>query len=43
MPTGVKTFFTGRGTPSLGCGASVSVGSVKDCCTSMVSPLSTNL
>jgi hypothetical protein len=43
MPTGVKTFFTGRGTPSLGCGASASVGSWKDCCTSMVSPVSRNL
>jgi hypothetical protein len=43
MPTGVKTFFTGRGWPSPGCGASVSVGSSKDCWTSMVSPVSTNL
>jgi hypothetical protein len=43
MPTGVKTFLTGRGTPSVGWGASVSVGSSKDCCTSMVSPVSRNL
>ena len=26
-PTGVNTFFTGRSTPSLGCGASVSASS----------------
>jgi hypothetical protein len=43
MPTGVNTFLTGRGSPSSGCGASVRVGSSKDCWTSIVSPVSTNL
>jgi hypothetical protein len=42
-PTGWNTFFTGRTTPSLGCAISVSDGSVKDCWTSMVSPVSVNL
>jgi hypothetical protein len=43
MPTGVKTFFTGRSSPSTGWGASVRAGSEKACWTSMVSPLSMNL
>jgi hypothetical protein len=43
MPTGVNTFLTGRTTPSVGCGASVNGSSLKDCCTSIVSPLSRNL
>jgi hypothetical protein len=43
IPTGVNTFFTGRAWPSAGCGASVRVGASKDCWTSIVSPVSTNL
>jgi len=43
MPTGRKTFFTGRIVPSTGWRASVRVSSVKSCCTSMVSPVSANL
>jgi len=43
MPTGVNTFFTLRIVPSVGCGASVRAASSKDCCTSIVSPVSTNL
>jgi hypothetical protein len=42
MPTGVNTFLTGRRAPSLGWAASVRAASVKDCWTSIVSPLSTN-
>ena len=42
-PTGWNTFFTGRISPDSGCVYSVSVSSAKDCCTSMVSPVSTNL
>ena len=43
MPTGRKTFLTGRMVPSTGWMASVSESSEKACCTSMVSPVSTNL
>jgi len=42
-PTGVKTFFTGIGSPVVGWAASVSAWSVNACWTSMVSPVSTNL
>jgi hypothetical protein len=42
-PTGRKTFFTGRVAPDAGCTASVSASSLKDCWTSMVSPVSMNL
>jgi hypothetical protein len=42
-PTGWNTFFTGIVTPVTGCVASVSVGSSNDCCSSTVSPVSTNL
>jgi hypothetical protein len=42
-PTGWKTFLTGLISPDVGCSASVSVSSVNDCCTSIVSPVSTNL
>jgi len=42
-PTGMKTFLTARTVPSTGCWYSVSVGSVKACCTSTVSPVSVNL
>jgi hypothetical protein len=42
-PTGVNTFFTGMVSPVSGCSASVSASSEKDCWTSIVSPVSTNL
>jgi hypothetical protein len=42
-PTGRKTFFTGIVSPVLGWTASVSASSLKDCWTSMVSPVSMNL
>jgi len=42
-PTGWNTFLTGIILPVCGCANSVSVSSWNDCCTSMVSPLSTNL
>jgi hypothetical protein len=42
-PTGVNTFFTAIDWPVVGCTASVSAASVNACCTSMVSPVSTNL
>jgi hypothetical protein len=42
-PTGWKTFFTAMVAPVSGCTASVSAASLKACCTSMVSPVSTNL
>jgi hypothetical protein len=42
-PTGVKTFFTGRISPVVGCMASVKASSVNAWCTSIVSPVSTNL
>lgn len=40
---GVNTFFTAIVWPDAGCTASVSASSEKDCWTSMVSPVSTNL
>jgi hypothetical protein len=42
-PTGWNTFFTGMTAPVPGCVASVSVSSLNDCWTSIVSPVSTNL
>lgn len=42
-PTGWNTFFTASKSPDSGCSYSVSVSSVKACCTSMVSPVSMNL
>jgi hypothetical protein len=42
-PTGVNTLRTGITAPVVGCVASVSGESSKDCCTSIVSPVSTNL
>ncbi len=42
-PTGWNTFFTDKTSPESGCWNSVSVSSWKDCWTSMVSPVSTNL
>jgi len=42
-PTGWNTFLTARASPDSGCSYSVSVSSVKACCTSMVSPVSMNL
>jgi len=42
-PTGVKTFLTCITLPVSGWVASVSASSVNACCTSMVSPVSTNL
>jgi len=42
-PTGVNTFLTCIGAPLVGWTASVSASSVKDCWTSIVSPVSTNL
>ena len=42
-PTGWNTFFTASVSPDSGCSYSVSVSSVKACCTSMVSPVSMNL
>jgi hypothetical protein len=43
MPTGWKTFFTASVAPVTGWTASVRGSSWKPCCTSMVSPVSTNL
>jgi hypothetical protein len=42
-PTGVNTFFTAITSPVPGCTVSVSGSSLNACCTSMVSPVSTNL
>jgi len=42
-PTGVNTLRTAMMLPVPGCTASVSVASLNDCWTSMVSPVSTNL
>jgi hypothetical protein len=42
-PTGWKTFLTAFTAPSAGWASSVSVGSLNDCWTSTVSPLSMNL
>jgi hypothetical protein len=42
-PTGWKTFFTAITAPVVGWTASVRASSVNACCTSMVSPVSTNL
>ncbi len=42
-PTGWNTFFTAMRDPDSGCSYSVSVSSVNACCTSIVSPVSTNL
>jgi hypothetical protein len=42
-PTGRNTFLTGMVSPVVGCAYSVSVGSVNDCWTSMVSSVSMNL
>jgi len=43
MPTGVKTFLTGRTSPLSGWASSVRFSSWNPCWTSMVSPVSTNL
>ena len=42
-PTGWNTFFTARTSPESAWVYSVRVSSVNACCTSMVSPVSTNL
>jgi hypothetical protein len=42
-PTGWNTFLTAMRSPESGWTYSVSESSVNDCCTSMVSPVSTNL
>jgi hypothetical protein len=42
-PTGWNTFLTASTLPESGCAYSVSESSVNDCCTSIVSPVSTNL
>ena len=42
-PTGWKTFLTAITSPESGCAYSVNESSLKDCWTSMVSPVSVNL